>query len=182
MKVYTVHEPARVGMIDRVDRAERFEFIADGFDWNAAVFAPFVLLGQRVWIGLAIYAATVVALVALLSALGADAGWIVLAIAAVHVVVGYEFGELRRAQLDADGWSDLGVVSGRTRDECERRFFAVWLNGQPLLTVPSAAEPVVRTGMQPTEAPTVGSSPSPAATAPTAVPGRWRGMLRRHRS
>ena len=153
MKVYTVHEPCRgidgAGMerpvaADRVDRAETFRFVADGFDWNAALFAPFVLLGHQMFGGLAMYAAALAAIVALFSAIGADATWIALAIAALHVVIGFEFGEMLRAKLDADGWAERGTVTGRSLAECERRFFESWLPRQPMiagLRAPGEAAP-----------------------------------------
>jgi hypothetical protein len=141
MKVYTVHEPCgpdagpyRTAAADRVDRAETFRFVSDGFDWSAALFAPFVLLGHRMFAALALYAAALVAIVSILSAVGADGAWIALAIGALHVAVGFEFGELLRAKLDADGWAERGTVSGRTLAECERRFFQDWLPRQPLIS------------------------------------------------
>ena len=133
MKVYTVHERGAPAA-DRAERAENLAFVSDGFHWLAAIFAPFTLVACNLWAGLAIYAAAVVAMIALMWAFGASAGWIVLALVALHLVVGFEFNELRRSTLDAQGWSNLGTVTGRTRDECERRFFENWLPGQPLLS------------------------------------------------
>ena len=56
MKVYTVHEP-QAPASDRLDRAENLSFVGDGFHWTAALFAPLVLIGQQLWLGVAIYAA-----------------------------------------------------------------------------------------------------------------------------
>ena len=148
MKVYTVHEPPGPGegaqlqaqSTDRIERAERIEFVADGFDWTAALFAPFALLGQNLTAGFALYAAALAAIVALLLAIGATPGWIVLAVIALHTVVGFEAGELRRTKLEADGWSMLGTVTGRSRTDCERRFFDRWLPGQPIIAGLGAAQ------------------------------------------
>ena len=164
MKVYTVHEPHRpeTAAADRVDRGERFTFVADVFDGTAALFAPLVLLSHKVWFGLALYVVAAAAIVAVFSALGADRAWIALGIAALHVFIGFEYGELRRAQLDATGWTDLGPVSGRSLADCERRFYEAWLPGQPLLTV---------LGSQPGKMHEVAHPIGPHAPAPVAG---WR--------
>ena len=182
MKVYTVHEPGDGVSSDRVDRAERFEFVSDGFDWNAALFAPFVLLANRIYVGLALYSAALVALVASFSALGADAGWIVLVIAALHVFVGFEYGELKRAKLDGAGWSDLGPVSGRSLAECERRFYEAWLPGQPLMTglrtiasaAPQSSDLPGVAGPKPQSTSTRPDSTRPNSTRPASTRSGWR--------
>jgi hypothetical protein len=135
MKVYTVHEPQDVmAAADRVDRAEGFAFVADGFNWLTAAFAPFVLAAHRMWVGLAVYVAALVAVIAILWAFGASPEWIALAVAALHVIFGFEVSEMRRAQLETNGWAMLGTVTGRSRVECERRFIEDWLPGQPLIS------------------------------------------------
>jgi hypothetical protein len=148
MKVYTVHErgaPAdqqqhgtdtlRLGQTpaDRVDRAEQLIFIGDGFSWLTAELPPLMLIAHQLWTGLAIYAAALAAVIALLWSAGAAPGWIVLAVLALHVIFGFEFNELRRSALDAKGWSNIGTVTGKSRDECERRFLDSWLPHQPLI-------------------------------------------------
>ena len=160
MKVYTVHEQAAPAA-DRLDRAEHLEFVADGFDWQAALFAPFMLAGYQLWVGLAIYAVALATLMALLRGLGASPAWIGLAIAALHVFVGFEFHELRRATLDAAGWANLGTVTGRTRYDCERRFMDDWLPRQPLLS-----------GLRSPRDSAPQASDLPAVAQPTKLP-RW---------
>ena len=135
MKVFTVHEPHGAhATSDRVDRAEKFVFVPDGFDRWMAAFPPLVLIVNRMWIGLAIYLAALAAIVALLSAVGASPEWIALGVTALHVIFGFEASELHRASLEAQGWSMLGTVTGRTRAECERRFIEDWLPSQPLIS------------------------------------------------
>lgn len=132
MKFYTVHEPPHPPA-DRVDRAERIVLVRDGFDWSMLLFAPFVLLGRRLWFGLAIYVAALVGLTLLFAALDAGEEWLSLALAGLHAAFAFESGELERRRLARRGWTLLGLVNGRTRDECERRFFDQWLPRQPLL-------------------------------------------------
>ncbi len=139
MSVYTAHEPPHAGG-DRVDRAERVVFVADAFDWRAVGLAPFLLVGHRLWMGLAIYVAAIAALLALLAALGADPAWVTLGVLALNVIVGFEIGELRRSALDASGWTVAGTVSGRSLAESERRFFDDWLPRQPVIARRGGAE------------------------------------------
>jgi hypothetical protein len=141
MLTYTVHEPADAPS-DRFDRAERLAFVKDGFAWRAAVFAPVWMLVHRLWWPLLGY----VLVTALLGWLGSvlAPGWTTLAMLALHLLVGLEAGTLRRRQLGRRGWRTIGSVTGRTAEECERRFFDVWLPAQPVVaathTRPSSGE------------------------------------------
>jgi len=162
MRVYTVHEPANSAS-DRLDRAETLVFVGDGFDWLAALFAPFRLAGSGLWTGLLIYIAALAASSALLSAIGASASWITLALFALHVVAGFEFNELVRTRLDARGWTNVGTVSGRTRAECERRFFDTWLPSQPMIAG-------LRTSHEAAPKP----AELPAVASPTQPKSKWR--------
>ncbi|MGH8335409.1 MAG: DUF2628 domain-containing protein, partial [Gammaproteobacteria bacterium] len=132
MKVFTVHEP-QAGTGDRIERAERVQFVADGFDSGAAVFAPLVLLSRGLYEGLAAYVAVIglITLAAQNAGLGIAAA--ITALIALHLIVGFEIGELERFQLTQLGWRDLGLVSGRSRETCEREFFERWLGGQPVM-------------------------------------------------
>lgn len=132
MLTFTVHEPPDPPA-DRVDRAEGLVFIKDGFAWFAALFAPLWLLMHRLWWALLGYVALAAAL-----QLAQKSGVLTesttgLVMLAVNLLVGFEAGTLRRWALDRKGWSMLGAVSGRTVDECERRFFDGWLPSQPIL-------------------------------------------------
>lgn len=162
MKVFTVHEQVSPAA-DRVDRAEHLTFVSDGFHWNAALFAPFVLLGNRLWIGLATYVVALAAVCTLLAALGASSEWIALAVIALHIVVGFEYSELQRASLEAKGWSTVGTVVGRTRNECERRFFENWLRSQPMIS-----------GLRTHHDSAPQSADLPAVAAPTPTKSLWR--------
>lgn len=157
MKVYTVHEPNEP-TADRIDRAEHLAFVADGFHWLAAAFAPLAFVSYNLWLGLAIYIAALAALAAVLSALGAHASWIALAVIALHVIVGFEFNQFRRTALDAKGWSNIGIVTGRNRYECERRFLEGWLPRQPVISGLRSAREAVP-APQSTSLPAVAAGP-----------------------
>ena len=128
--VYSVYEPPNPPA-DRIDRAEGMVFVKDGFTWSAALLPPLWLAAQRGWIGLGIYLAAATVLAGALWALGVHAEWITLAVLALNVLIGFEASGLQRWALELAGWNEAGTVSGRSRAECERRFFDILLAGVP---------------------------------------------------
>lgn len=134
MLTYTVHEPPDAPS-DRIDRAEVLVFVKDGFSWTAALFTPIWLIVYRLWWPLLGY----VIVSALLAWLGSTlaSGWTTLASLALHLLVGFEADTLRRWSLERRGWRAVGSVTGRSTDECERRFFDIWLHAQPVIAAPS---------------------------------------------
>lgn len=132
MKFYTVHEPPNPPA-DRADRAELLRFVRDEFDWNILLFAPFALLFRRLYLGLAIYVTALAVTILAMAAMDADAAWISIAVVALHIVFAYEISEFERQRLSSLGWIMVGTVSGKTREECERRFFENWLPHQPMI-------------------------------------------------
>jgi hypothetical protein len=137
MLTFTVHERPNFPA-DRIDRAEGLAFVRDGFSWSAALFAPLWMLAHRLWWPLLGYV-IVVAPIELLGASGlVHPGWITLVLAALHLLIGFEADTLRRWTLARRGWATVGSVSGRTAEDCERRFFDMWLPTQPVITQPGA--------------------------------------------
>jgi len=132
MRTYTVHEPP-APPADRIDRAERLVFIEDGFSWTAAFLGPIWMLAHRLWWPLVAFLVVGAAIEATGRLAGLDQRWGGLAFLALNILVGLEADTLRRWTLERRGWRTLGTVSGRTRLECERRFFEAWLPGQPII-------------------------------------------------
>jgi hypothetical protein len=124
-----VHEPPDPPA-DRFDRAEALVFIRDGFSWGAALIPPIWLAIRGEWLVLALYVAVATALAGLLTLAGAHPEWISLASLTLNIFFGFEVSELRRWLLEKKGWREIATVSGRNRDECERRFFDGWLAGE----------------------------------------------------
>lgn len=153
MATFTVHEPPNPPA-DRIDRGDSMVFVRDGFSLNAALLTPLWLIGNRHWIALAAYAIGMALLVGALLLLDVNPAWITLWVVAYQLIWGYEADELERGALTRRGFETVGTVSGRTRRECERRFFDGWLPRQPIL---SAAPP---------PAPRTPAEPPPAALTP----------------
>jgi hypothetical protein len=131
MLTFTVHEPPNPPA-DRMERAEALAFVRDGFSWSAALFSPVWLLAHRMWWPLLAYCLAVVAIGLVGEQLDFDAGWSSLAVTALNLLVGFEAHTLRRWTLARRGWTTIGAVSGRTADDCERRWFEMWLPAQPV--------------------------------------------------
>jgi hypothetical protein len=139
MLTFTVHEPPDPPA-DRIDRAERLAFVRDGFSWGAALFTPIWLLAHRLWWPFVAYAAVEVLIALLGQSALVHSGWITLAGLSLGLVVGFEADTLRRWQLARRGWTTIGAVSGRNAEDCERRFFDMWLPTQPILAPPGTSE------------------------------------------
>jgi hypothetical protein len=129
---FTIHEPPNPPP-DRIDRAQALVFVKDGFSWMAAAFAPLWLLVQQLWWPLIGYVLIACTIAVGGKGLGLAQGWIDLALLALNLLTGLEGDELRRRALEQRHWSMLGSVTGRTREECERRFFDAWLPSQPII-------------------------------------------------
>jgi Protein of unknown function (DUF2628) len=133
LPTYTVHEPVEA-TADRVDRASELIFVKDGFSWLTALFPPLGLAASKLWLPLVAYLVFVGVGVVALAALGVSENWISILVLAVNVFLGFEHSTLQRWTLDNAGWQTLGTVTGKTLDECERRFFEQWLPAQPMIT------------------------------------------------
>jgi hypothetical protein len=91
------------------------------------------MLLHRLWWALLGYVLAIVALRLAQKFGGLSESTVGLMIFGINLLVGFEADTLRRWALDRKGWHMLGSVSGRTVDECERRFFDGWLPSQPVL-------------------------------------------------
>lgn len=132
MKTFTVHEPP-ITAADRLERAEQLVFVEDGFSWTAAFLAPLWLLANRLWLPFLAYLVAMGLLLVVIWGVGSSqniAEWLVLA---GHVLIGFEADSIRRWSLKRQDYTMIASVSGRTTNECERRFFEDWLKEQPFL-------------------------------------------------
>lgn len=107
-------------------RAERVVFVREKFSVTALFFAPLVLLWHRLWLAFAGYVVLLVAL-GLLDRFAELPGSVETAsVIGLNVLVALELPTLRMWKLCRTGYLDAGVVVANTRDEAERRFFAVY--------------------------------------------------------
>jgi hypothetical protein len=156
MNVYTVHEPP-TPPADRLDRADSLVFVKDGFNWAAALFTPFWLLANRMWLVFGGYIGVALLLQLALAVLGVKDRTVTMTVLAMHVLIGFEADTLRRWTLDRAGWRMVGSVVGRGWSDCERRFFEAWLPGEPFIRAEALS-------------PQGGSLPLSGAST---RPGRW---------
>jgi hypothetical protein len=136
MITFTVHEPPDPPA-DRIERAAGMAFVRDGFSWSAALLTPVWMLAHRLWWPLVGYVCVAAIVELVRQSVAFDPGWLTLTTLALSLLIGLEAGTLRRWSLARRGWTTLGAVSGRTAEECERRFFDMWLSTQPT-TAPAA--------------------------------------------
>lgn len=132
MIVYTVHEPPNPPA-DRIDRAEKLEFVRDGFQPLAAAIPPLWMAMNQLWMVLLHYLLVSMGASLVLGMLGVAPTLIALINLAANVIIGFEADRLRRWTLTRRGWSEIGTVTGKNLAECERRFFDGWLIQQPML-------------------------------------------------
>ncbi len=137
---FSVFEPAGAA-VDRIDRAEQLQFLSDRFSFAAFFWAPLWLLGQRLWLPLLGYVAAFAAIWGAADLFGISAAWPALTLLGLHLAIGYEAEALSRWALTGRGWRMIGEVSGRSIDECERRFFDSWLPAQTMRGAGTASGP-----------------------------------------
>ena len=138
MVTYTVHEPPDPGS-DRVDRGVELEFIKDGFSWLTAICPPLGFAANGLWLFALAYLVGAGALGWALTAAKIDPQWIGWIFLAINIYLGFEISTLKRWMLEQTGWQALGVVTGKSIADCERRFFEGWLPGQPIIASGTAA-------------------------------------------
>lgn len=132
MIVFTVHEPPN-SPADRLDRAEAIVFVRDGFSLLAMILGPWWLLLRGLWLAAAVVIIVAGATGVLLHLAGVQPVWSAALLAALHLIIGFEGRNIERWTLARRGWNQLGSVTGRDTEECERRFFEAWMPGQPFI-------------------------------------------------
>jgi hypothetical protein len=134
---YTVHEPPDAGS-DRVDRGVELEFVKDGFSWLTAICPPLGFLANGLWLFAIAYLVGATALGWALSSLKLGPQMTGFVFLLINIFLGFEVSTLKRWMLEQTGWQALGVVTGKSIAECERRFFESWLPAQPIISAETA--------------------------------------------
>ena len=171
MSIYTVHEPPPKADAGEPD-PERFVFVRDGFSFWAFLLAPLWMLRHRMWLVFLGYVIVTVALQVGLRLMGASTTVIMLAVALVSLLIGFEAASLRRFTLWRRRWKNVGIVVGDDVESAERRFFDAWMNrsranlssGSGEVRAPSALAPAVPSARRAPASPDViGLFPQPGA-------------------
>ena len=98
-------------------------FIKDGFFGWAFLLAPLWLAWRQLWVPLAVYGAIVI-LISVLTVFGLGGGDLFLMIVAVHIYVGLEAGDMWRAALERQGYTQRAVVAGDVVEDAELRYLS----------------------------------------------------------
>jgi len=123
---------------DAVADADRVVFVRDGFSWLAALLTLPWLLWHRAWLAALIWTLGLVLATSGVAALGQEygAGLVdpvsTLVTLAFALVAGFEANGWRARAMQRRGFHLAGTVTGRRREDCERRFFSGWLMGRGL--------------------------------------------------
>jgi hypothetical protein len=122
MKTFTVQAPPED---DRsyAERAVDYVFLKEGYSFWAALFGPFWSLANKMWLEAFIH---FVGLFAVLGILGAI-GFVPAVISYVSFMANLLFAlfayDLQRFHYSRKGYQMIGVVNGKTKGDCEARFF-----------------------------------------------------------
>jgi hypothetical protein len=158
MKIFTVHEPASLEGRGEA-AARRIAFVKEGFSWPAFLIAPVWLVYHRMWLTLLGFLAAGVGLAGLERWLAPGSSLSATIEFALLLLFALEANNLRRWELQRRGYRMRTIVSGRDREECERKFFAGWL-----AEAPATPAQTVRSS---------GSTPPAVPPAPSGVIGMF---------
>ena len=100
------------------------KLVREGFSLTAFVFGPFWFAFQRAWLGLAAWAAGILAIVALAVAVGAPPLPVAGGVVAFMLLMAMEACQFRRRSLARRGFKLADVVEASRRHEADIRFLA----------------------------------------------------------
>jgi hypothetical protein len=126
MIVFTVHEPQRPGQTIEA-RADSIQFVKEGFTIWGFLFGPLWLLYNRLWLAFIVTVVVMAGLAAALVELDLKNQAPAIVDLLASLIIGFEGNNILRWTLRRRGYALLGSVVGRSRLECERRFFDAWL-------------------------------------------------------
>ena len=131
MPTYTVHAPPqRKGS---AADPQRFTFVRDGFQFWAFLITPVWLLYRRLWLVFVLYVLLMAAMEGAYYLLHLPQGTRISIELLLAILIGFEAGTLRRWTYARRRWKTIGVVSARNLEDAERRFFARWVEEEPLV-------------------------------------------------
>ncbi|MEM8876320.1 MAG: DUF2628 domain-containing protein [Pseudomonadota bacterium] len=165
MKVYTAHSrTAPTG--DPARDTDGLVFVKDGFSIWAALFPLPWFLINLMWIPLLVYLALSIGFSVLAQSLGFSDSTVFLIALVLGLLIGFEANTIRRWSLSSKGYRLVGIGSGSTREECERRVYEklVAAAARPISTGPGPGLEGADTAsprLSVSQAPIVGLFPEP---------------------
>lgn len=126
MIIFTVHEPQRPGQTIEA-RADSIQFVKEGFTIWGFLFGPLWLLYNRLWLAFILTLVVMAGLYGGLIEFGLKNQAPPIVDILVSLIIGFEGNNILRWNLQRRGYALLGSVVGRSRLECEQRFFDAWL-------------------------------------------------------
>ena len=122
MQTYTIYAP-----IDEnrplIERAMNYQFIKEGFSLWAALFGPLWLLAKGLWLETLAFFAAAIGLTLILQLIGFNEAAISAAMTGTTIIFGFFARDIERLHYERSGFKLISVVNGKTKDECEARYF-----------------------------------------------------------
>ena len=122
MQTYTIYAP-----IDEnrplIERAMNYQFIKEGFSLWAALFGPLWLLAKGLWLETLAFFAAAIGLTLILQLIGFNEAAISAAMTGTTIIFGFFARDIERLHYERSGFKLISVVNGKTKHECEARYF-----------------------------------------------------------
>jgi|GEM_PF-6087454 len=122
MQTYTIHAPMEDNR-SLEERAMDYQFIKEGFSIWAALFGPFWLLMKGMWLETLSYFLAAIGLGLVLQLLGFNEEAISAFIMGANFIFALFARDIERLHFERSGFKLISVVNGKTKDECEARYF-----------------------------------------------------------
>lgn len=136
MRIYTVHELPGAPL-----DGDGIVLVKEGFSFPAFALSWIWLAYCRLWIALGLWIG-LTSVVSFLAErmLGLEAA--MLCSLALQLLLGFEGNDIRRWTLARKGYREVGIASGSSQDEAERRFFERWERPLDVAPVEPLSAPV----------------------------------------
>ena len=122
MQTYTIYAPLDVNR-PLIERAMDYHFIKEGFSLWAAVFGPFWLLAKGLWLETLGFFAAAIGLTLILQLIGFNEASISMAMTGTIFLFGFFARDIERLHYERSGYRLISVVNGKSKDDCEARYF-----------------------------------------------------------
>ncbi len=122
MRIYTVHERPYWQTSETEAIGHPVTLVREGFNWFALVLPLIWALWHRHWLVTGVLAGVAVVFNLAVTLLELGEPYITILGGGLLLWLGFEANDIRRWSMRRAGWRDLGIISGRNRDEAEWRY------------------------------------------------------------